>query len=65
MMVWPRPAEASTAWGDLVDWVEHGDRPAGDDVLDRAAVAAPDYGCAFTDPTAYGTGSRRLFARCP
>jgi len=59
------PAEASAAWGDLVDWVEHGDRPAGDDVLDRAAVAAPGYGCAFTDPAAYGTGSRRLYARCP
>ncbi|MFE6508007.1 hypothetical protein ACFVDI_17010 [Nocardioides sp. NPDC057767] len=59
------PTEAATAWGDLVDWVEHGDRPAGDDVLDRAAVAAPDYGCAFTDPAAYGTGSRRLYARCP
>ncbi|MBC7279119.1 hypothetical protein [Nocardioides sp.] len=59
------PAEAATAWGDLVDWVENGDRPAGDDVLDRAAVAAPDYGCAFTDSAAYGTGSRGLYARCP
>ena len=59
------PAEASAAWNDLVDWVEHGDRPAGDDVLDPAAVAAPDYGCAFTDAAAYGTGTRGLYARCP
>ncbi|GGR50632.1 hypothetical protein J2S40_000398 [Nocardioides luteus] len=59
------PTEAATAWNDLVDWVERGDRPAGDDVLDRQAVAAPDYGCAYTDPAAYGTGSRGLYARCP
>ena len=37
------PAEAATAWNDLVDWVEHRDRPAGDRV-DRRSVAAADYG---------------------
>jgi len=60
------PAEAATAWGDLVDWVEHRDRPAGDRV-DRRSVAAADYGCQFSDPAAYaaGVGSRRLFAACP
>ncbi|TQL69886.1 hypothetical protein FB381_3807 [Nocardioides albertanoniae] len=59
------PAEASAAWNDLVDWVEHGDRPAGDDVLDPAAVADADHGCAFTDAAAYGTGTRGLYEPCP
>jgi pimeloyl-ACP methyl ester carboxylesterase len=34
---------------DLVKWVEGGIRPAGDDVLDTAAVASPSFGCTFTD----------------
>jgi len=69
------PAEVSTAWNDLVDWVEssghrhrgqgrYGDRPAGDDVLSRRTVADPAYGCAFTDPAAYGTGTRELYDPC-
>jgi pimeloyl-ACP methyl ester carboxylesterase len=41
-------AEYVEAFEDLVDWVELGERPAGDEVLDPAAVAAADYGCAFT-----------------
>lgn len=35
---------------DLVNWVENGVKPAGDDVLDPAVVADPDYGCTFTNP---------------
>ncbi len=42
-------SEYETAFADLVNWVETGERPAGDVVLDPAAVAAPDYGCQFTD----------------
>jgi hypothetical protein len=34
---------------DLVAWVEGGVKPAGDDVLDPAAVASPTFGCKFTD----------------
>lgn len=34
---------------DLVKWVENGIKPAGDDVLDPAAVASPSFGCTFTD----------------
>jgi hypothetical protein len=34
---------------DLVQWVEGGIKPAGDNVLDPAVVAKPDYGCTFTD----------------
>jgi len=58
------PDEVITAWNDLVRWERDGTRPAGDDVLDRRAVAAPDYGCRFTDPTARSTGTRPLFPAC-
>lgn len=40
--------EQEVAFGDLVNWVENGIKPAGDDVLTPAVVAAPDYGCTFT-----------------
>ena len=41
--------ELVTAFSDLVQWVETGVKPAGDDVLDPAAVAHPNFGCTFTD----------------
>jgi len=61
------PTEVGTAWDDLVRWVRDGARPAGDVVTNRATVAAPDYGCRFSDPAAYaaGVGTRRLFTACP
>ncbi len=46
------PAELVTTFVDLVEWVEDGVKPAGDDVLNPAAVAAPDFGCTFTDKAA-------------
>ncbi len=55
-------AEYEAGFADLVNWVENGVRPAGDDVGDPRAVADPDFGCAFTDPTPGG----HLFAvPCP
>jgi hypothetical protein len=42
------PAEVSTAFGDLVNWVVNDVKPQGDDILDPAKVAAPDFGCKFT-----------------
>jgi hypothetical protein len=61
------PAEVGAAWDDLVRWVRTGARPAGDDVATPAVVAAPDFGCRFSDPAAYagGSGTRRLFPACP
>ncbi|MBB5955949.1 hypothetical protein FHS29_002530 [Saccharothrix tamanrassetensis] len=59
------PDEVGRAWDDLVDWVDTGKRPAADVVDDPAVVADPDYGCRFSDPRAYGTGTRRLFPACP
>ncbi len=55
--------ELATAFADLVAWVELGIKPAGDVVTDPAAVAAPDYGCAFTDFVT--PGGHILAAPCP
>ncbi len=52
-------AEYTTAFADLVAWVEMGTKPDGDDVLDPAAVAHPEFGCAFTD------GAHLLGTPCP
>jgi pimeloyl-ACP methyl ester carboxylesterase len=54
--------EYETAFADLVNWVENGVRPAGDDVGDPAAVADASFGCQFTDQTA---GAHLLPAPCP
>ncbi|MEJ2512922.1 MAG: prolyl oligopeptidase family serine peptidase, partial [Anaerolineales bacterium] len=40
--------EYTTAFSDLVTWVETGVKPAGDDFLDPAAVSDPYFGCQFT-----------------
>lgn len=45
------PAELINGFTALVGWVEGGVRPAGDTVLDPAAVADPRYGCTFTTAT--------------
>ncbi len=42
------PEEMLFGFIDLVTWVETGIKPAGDDVLDIATVADPNYGCTFT-----------------
>lgn len=42
------PDELIRTFSDLVAWVEAGEKPAGDDVLDAETVADDDYGCAFT-----------------
>jgi hypothetical protein len=34
---------------DLLEWVQTGSKPAGDNVLDANVVANPDFGCTFTD----------------
>jgi pimeloyl-ACP methyl ester carboxylesterase len=47
-------AELTTAFDDLVDWVVDGVKPLGDDILDPAVVAAPDFGCNFTSATKPG-----------
>jgi pimeloyl-ACP methyl ester carboxylesterase len=53
-----RTFEEETAFADLVRWVEDGVKPAGDDLLTPAVVAAPTFGCTFTLVT-------RAYAPCP
>jgi len=43
------PLEFSSAFVDLINWVENDAKPAGDNWLDPAAVAAPEFGCTFND----------------
>ena len=40
--------EETQAFDDLVNWVENGIKPGGDDILDPVAVAAANFGCNFT-----------------
>ncbi|MGQ0710728.1 MAG: hypothetical protein ACT4NV_13405 [Rhodoferax sp.] len=42
-------SEILNGFDDLVAWVETGRKPAGDDVLTPAVVAAPTYGCRYSD----------------
>ncbi len=44
-------AEQATAFSDMVAWEAGGARPAGDDVVTPATVAATTYGCTFTNNT--------------
>jgi hypothetical protein len=40
--------EYISAFTDLVNWTENGVKPTGDDILDPASVADPNFGCQFT-----------------
>ena len=44
-------AEASTAFDDMIKWERDGIKPAGDDVVTPATVAAATYGCTHTKNT--------------
>lgn len=44
-------SEMSSAFTALMNWVNHGIKPAGDNILNAKAVASPKFGCKFTDPT--------------
>lgn len=46
-------SEMTQAFDDLVNWVENGVVPGGDDILNPAAVAADDFGCTYTEPGAF------------
>lgn len=43
--------ELQAGFSDLVRWVHTGRRPAGDAILNPRVVAAPTFGCRFTDRT--------------
>lgn len=44
-------AEATSAFDAMVKWEAGGAKPEGDDVVTPATVAAPSYGCKFTNNT--------------
>lgn len=48
------PDEEIATFEAMVRWEQHGERPQGDDVLDHAIVAAPDYGCKFSSSSRPG-----------
>lgn len=50
--------EQVAAFADLVDWVENGVKPAGDDILTPSTVAEATFGCQFTL-------TDRPYAPCP
>jgi acetyl esterase/lipase len=56
------PSEFGTAFVDLVAWEQAGIVPGGDDFLDPANVASPDFGCAYTDDPG---GDHILATPCP
>jgi len=54
--------ELAAAFLDLVLWREAGVKPGGDDFLDPANVADPNFGCAYTDDPG---GDHILATPCP
>lgn len=46
--------EITQAMNDWLAWVNGGEKPAGDEILDPAVVADADYGCTFTNPQRSG-----------
>ena len=67
-------AEATNAFDAMVQWEAGGPKPAGDDVMTPAVVAAPTYGCAFTNntpgledftPPAVRAGFQANYPKCP
>lgn len=67
-------AEATAAFDAMVLWEAGGAKPAGDDVVTAATVAAPTYGCAFTNntpsledftPPAVRAGFQANYPKCP
>ena len=53
--------EQEQAFAALATWVNTGVKPAGDDVITPSVVAAPTYGCAFSQPGIPRPG----FSACP
>lgn len=49
------PQELVSAFDGLVDWLDNGNKPAGDEILDPNVVADPDYGCQFSTERFAGT----------
>ena len=58
-------SELQSGFQALVNWVNTGEKPAGDNILDPRVVSAPTFGCRFTDPTAGSHPNFRATSSCP
>ena len=58
-------SELSSAFAALVSWIDHGKRPAGDNILDPRTVASPLFGCRFTDPAPGAHPEFKATVPCP
>ena len=58
-------SELSSAFSALVSWIHTGKRPAGDNILNPAAVSSPTFGCRFTDPTPGAHPEFQASVPCP
>lgn len=57
-------AEWQQSFAALFDWVDTGDRPAGEDLVED--ISDEDLGCEWTDPdNSAGSGVRHLLPACP
>jgi len=62
------PTDLVQSFNALTDWVKGGVKPAGDNVLDPAEEAAPDFGCKWTDKVTrrqWGTVPALAFVKPP
>jgi pimeloyl-ACP methyl ester carboxylesterase len=57
-------SELSAGFSALVNWIDTGTRPAGDNILAPGDVSSPLFGCRFTDPTP-GVHKEFQGAPCP
>jgi len=54
--------EMTRAFDDMVEWVDTGARPGGDDILNPEVVADPAFGCDYTEGF---SGARGFLPACP
>jgi hypothetical protein len=58
-------SELSSAFSALVSWIQSGNRPAGDNILDPRTVSSPLFGCRFTDPAPGAHPEFQSSVSCP
>jgi hypothetical protein len=54
--------EMVRAFDDMVEWVDTGIRPGGDDILNPEVVADPSFGCEYTEGASFARG---FIPACP
>ena len=59
------PEEMTEAFDDLIAWLDNGITPAGDDIMNPAAVAASDFGCQFSRANRFAGSPLEPLTACP